>query len=147
MIRDGKDTIASLYEVTRKNPEKWGGKRDLTSCINRWITDVQISLQLRDRPNHVFVIYEALVEDPEEVLKNLCPKLDLDFRNTMVQRFQEAYKKIRVKDATWTNGAAQPVYKNPQSKFCSVLSGEQRAYVLRFLGEKNLLNVATLFYL
>ena len=146
MIREGKDTITSLYEVTNKYPEMWGGKRSITVCLNRWIADVKISLTLKTKPNHVFVFYEALIEDPEAVLKDLCGQIGLNFKKRMVERFQESFMKIQTKDAIYTNGAGKQIYKKTQSKFDIVLSDEQRSYVFHSLKKSNLLDVFNLFY-
>lgn len=146
IIREGKETIASLYEVTNQYPEMWGGKRSIVVCLNRWMADVQISLSVKSRPNHYFVFYDALIENPEAVLKNLCERLGLIYKNIMVDGFHESFEKIRVKDAFYTNGAGQQIYKHSQSKFDTVLSNAQRSYVFHSLKKNNLLNILNFFY-
>ncbi|MFQ5560704.1 MAG: sulfotransferase, partial [Nitrospinota bacterium] len=45
IMRDGRAVIASLYEVTRKYPEEWGGERPLLECIHEWNERVLKSFQ------------------------------------------------------------------------------------------------------
>ena len=77
MVRRGTAVVASLYDVTHRHAEAWGGPRDIDDCARRWRHDVRLSLVHAGKPNHAFVAYEDLVADPDAVLMRLCRFLEL----------------------------------------------------------------------
>ena len=70
ILRNGRDVVASLYEVTRAYPEVWGGERTIDECLDRWIGDVRTTSRYLGHGDHIVVRFEELVEDPSSPLKN-----------------------------------------------------------------------------
>ena len=101
IIRAGEDVIASLYEVTHKHTDKWGVARSIDNCIVRWRRDITISKSFLNKENHSFVLYEELVEHPEEVIKNLCKDLQITFEEEMLEGYKTQASKIVLSDEAW----------------------------------------------
>lgn len=87
MLREGKDVIGSLHLVTKEHPEEWNGKRSIKKCITWWNRDIKESLKYRDLPNHFFVVYNQLIEEPERVLKKLCDFFSIHYHPEMASQF------------------------------------------------------------
>jgi len=145
LIRDGRDVVASLYEVTHKYPARWGGSRDVDQCIDRWIQDIRITCELAHRQRHTVVQYEGLTSDPKDAMIRLCDVLDLQYSENMLSSYQRTYHDIRVGSAEWTDGAGQGIYKRPREKFHKVFSEREREYVTRRINEAGLLNLSEAF--
>src|SRR5262249_18767483 len=85
LLRHAEEVVASLYDVTRRYPEKWHGPWSLDACIDAWNQDVYRSVECRGRSNHHFVRYEDLVAEPAAVLNELCRFLGLQFDPAMLE--------------------------------------------------------------
>jgi Sulfotransferase family len=74
IIRNGRDTVASLVDAATKYPEIWGWPEtaSLEYAVQRWNVALRESLQYRGDPRHYVVRYEELVLDPAKVLSGLC---------------------------------------------------------------------------
>ena len=101
IIRDGRAVVASLYDVTRKNPEVWGGPRSLSACIAQWNRCAAMSLAQLHNSHHHFVLYESLVKAPETVLNSLCRFLNVPFEPAMLHSFGDASKKVTLDQESW----------------------------------------------
>lgn len=84
VVRDGVPAVISLHKVTRDFPQNWGGERPISECARRWQEDIRLSSQHADAPNHVFVSYERLVGETDEVMLSLLERLRLDANPAIV---------------------------------------------------------------
>jgi hypothetical protein len=136
IIRNGTDVVASLYEVTHKHPEAWGGPRDIDMCVSRWIEDREIMLSHLHKTNHFLVQYEKLVSETEFVLKEICNFLQVPFDNLMLREYNQSLNKIVLKNETWKNyDNSNEKIVNPSKKFYEVFNKEQRNYILKKLAK------------
>lgn len=130
IIRNGEDTVASLYDWALKYPEKsWSKLRDIDRCIYRWTKYVEISHSHLHKPNHFLVSYERLVEDPHSILAEICEFIDVDFDIKMLQTSPEVTKKVVAKDEPWKASVNEPIKNANNSKFCKLFNEEQRLYI------------------
>ena len=129
IVRNGKDVVASLYEVTHKHPEIWGGPRSIEQCINRWINDVRISLRHLHRPNHILVQYENLVEAPRSILEKLCAFIGIPFDEVMLREYGSAARRVISKNEVWKAGVDRPIKKTNSKKFFEIFDEQQRQYI------------------
>lgn len=106
LVRSGADTALSLFEVARRYPE-WG-LGDLDACIDRWNRDLRITARMLNRPGHVLVRFEQLVERPEETLRRLAASLELAFEPRMLEGTDDPRL---VGDEPWKAGARAPISK------------------------------------
>jgi len=98
LVRKGTDVVASLYEITHKYPEPWGGKRSIETCIDDWLLAIRASQKYCDRPNHLIVRYEELVETPEKVLGRICDFLNIAFEQKMIENYAKKADYISFKE-------------------------------------------------
>lgn len=128
LVRDGRAVVASLYEVTRRYPERWGGPRAIDACIAQWNLCLKITQRYRGQPNHYLVCYEHLVRDPETVLRGICAFLGIEWRHSMLEDMGHAAEKIVLSEEAWkkTNMQGRIVMRDT-GRFRKVFSeAEQR---------------------
>ena len=67
-IRDPRDNVASLYDAGQKYAERWRRRQTLEQCIQTYKSYLQKSRECLDRDpqRHLFMVYEKLIEAPEE---------------------------------------------------------------------------------
>jgi len=142
VIRNGPDVVASLYEVTHKHPEAWGGPRNIDCCLRRWIQDVRISLKYTHRPHHLIVRYEHLVENPESVLKDLCRSVGVAYSDALLQQYAFTSKSLVTRDEPWKASVGKAIRSNNGDKFFSIFDSKQQQYVLDRLKDAGLLELS-----
>lgn len=135
LLRCGADVVASLYEVTRRYPEAWGGPRDIDRCIDRWIEDVRISREYQDRPNHVVVTYEELVRGPRPLLTRLCGFAGVEFSDLMLREYAKAAAQVTHEHEAWKASTRDAIRNANGKKFYEVFDESQQRYVLERLEE------------
>lgn len=91
VVREGRFVVASLRRQRRKYPETWGEDRPAQHLVRIWSRSVRESAHFVGRPNHSFVSYERLADDPAGVLHTQCRKLgvssDRHTIDAMLQRY------------------------------------------------------------
>lgn len=130
LVRNGADTIASLYHATQHYPHGWGGARDLDACINRWLADVERSRAKLGRPGHVFIRYEGLFRATDTTLRRLCSDLGLPFEPRMLVDYPEAARQLQLPSEQWKRATTEPIGANQRHKFKELLTREQQQRVL-----------------
>ena len=130
IIRNGPDVVASLYEVSRKYPERWSGPHTIEKCIQIWIDDVSKSLECADKPNHEFVRYERLVESTESELVRLCEFIGVDFNESMLRDYSSAAQELVRNDELWKSSVDRPIQSANETKFFELFDEDQRRYIL-----------------
>ena len=89
ILRNGMDTIASLYEATRKFNDLWGEGWDLNHCIESWKNAELISYKYVNASNHILVKYEELVENKKSVLERICKFIGVDYDAVMLTDYKK----------------------------------------------------------
>lgn len=134
IMRDGVDVIASLYDVTQKYPDQWDGPWTLDQCINKWIRCTTASLKKIEHPNHYFVPYEQLVQDPKSVITEISHfiELPIDYDQLQAQRLEK--QGIILERESWKSMSNKPLYTGQKwKKFKSLFNQEQQDQVLEKL--------------
>jgi LPS sulfotransferase NodH len=129
IVRNGKDTCASLYEAASRYPEAWGGKRSAKECAERWIHDVTISERKARDVRHKLILYEKLVNDPHNVIVDVLEflKVKQGAWQKSEQVFREAFENVVLLDEPWKEFRAK-VEANT-GKFNTVFDDGQRRLV------------------
>ncbi|MDY6936875.1 MAG: sulfotransferase [Cyanobacteriota bacterium] len=136
LVRQGTDVVASLYEVTRKHPQWWGGEWPLDWCIYRWNQAIEISQQHLHKPNHFLVRYEELTENPNLVLQQICQFIEVAFEEKMLADYHvEAKELIRQASGRTVDARISQATRN---KFTQLLDCSQQEYVREKLADVNL---------
>ncbi|MCW3054792.1 MAG: sulfotransferase family protein [Chthonomonadales bacterium] len=130
IVRNAPDVVASLYEVTHKHPEVWGGERTMDQCLERWQQDVTISARYRLAPDHCVVRYEHLLDHPTPLLENLCTFAGVPFEPSMLSGRQQAAERIIQQTETWKATARESIQDTRNRKFHSLFTPEEQGRVL-----------------
>ncbi len=133
-IRRGIDNIASLYEASKENPEYFA-QSTIDKCINRYDKEINISRKYLKNTNHYFVLYDKLVENPEEVLKRVCGFLNIDYKKEMLE-YSKTARKIITPEESWKSKNISEINKSEKKN--KVLTKEQISYINSRLKKINL---------
>ena len=131
IIREGKDVVASLYDVRKKYPKQWANEpASIELSVDRWLIDTAISLQYTNSSNHVLVSYERLVENPQLVLSQLCEFIGIAFNEHMLNQYTSTAQQVSLDREPWKAGVATPICNANSTKFYSLFDEQQQAYIL-----------------
>ena len=136
IIRNGEDVVASLYEVTHRYPEKWGGSRSIKECVERWNTDIKITRQYAKTINHILIRYENLVQEPEFILKKICHFVNIDFTPVMIEQHARMAKLLILHEWKWVNSVKGPIKNMNNTKFVRLFNESERNWIMNHLEEK-----------
>lgn len=136
MLREGKDVVASMYEVTHSYPEHWNGPRDIDTCIERWKTDIGISRRYLGRQRHAFVRYGDLTERAGDTLKEISEFLGVDYTSEMRRSFKEEARNLVGSSEKWK--AANIRGRKKKDKFSGIFNTEEQAYIRESLRDVSL---------
>jgi hypothetical protein len=147
IVRDGSEVVASMFDLCVRDPNRWVGqvsgrlrKRSrqgrildrgelLSAVIDRWNTDVRLTLATIGSPEHHLVRYEELVRDPEGTLREACAFLGLPFDDSMLQ-YQDVARVVIGRRSTMDHmqGPLEPLNVRA-GKSSTVLTAQERAAV------------------
>jgi hypothetical protein len=133
LVRNGVDTVASLYAVTHDHPQNWGGVRDLDTCIDRWIRSVRLTARWCFEPNHTVAHYATLVDNPDLTLRLLCRFLGISFEPSMRSDFQSAATSVIEDSEEWKASNRRPLENKKREKFEARLDEAQQRHVIERL--------------
>jgi hypothetical protein len=128
LIRDGRDVVASMYEVTQKYPEVWGG-RSIEQCLKRWTGDIERTRRYVGKPGHHVVRYRDIVTDPEETLRRLCRVLEISFSSNMIRKYSAQAEKVSGASESWKEGTTQEIRYRGHEKFDLLFDSEETSRI------------------
>lgn len=134
LIRAGEAVVASLHDVTRRHPDVWGGERSPAECVDRWRGDLRRSAACAGRPNHAFLAYERLVENPCEAVSRLCDFLGLPLteeEETAMLRDYRGRAQAVTRDEPWKLGVAGPIENRNKLKLDALFSPSETQEIRR----------------
>ena len=134
IVRNGPDVVASLYEITRKYPQHWGGAYSIDHCIDRWNQDVRLTQRYARRANHMLVRYEKLMKDLQVVLADVCDFIGVAFSQDMVTRRGLATKEVVLAHEAWKQENEHAIHQK-YTRFEGVFSQSQRALIQERLAQ------------
>ncbi|MEO0394962.1 MAG: sulfotransferase [Cyanobacteria bacterium P01_A01_bin.137] len=131
IVRNGADTIASLYDLCQRHPKVWGQYFDgLDGCIDRWMRDVAISHRYLAVPNHTAVSYDALVNATDTEVQRLCQFLGLRFETDMLTSYQRISQGLIRDRENWKALNQAAIQSTAGKKFYAIFDQAQQAHVL-----------------
>lgn len=126
MIRDGRDTVASLRTFPKYNTVN--GERielhtnnPINECIERWIKDVSKGLEWRTDPRYIEIKYEDLIENDESTLKTLFKFIGEPW-DSNVRKYYNIKKPSR--EEAQNPGVTKPIYKSAIGRWKNEFSTE-----------------------
>lgn len=129
IVRNGADSVASLYQVSQKYSQ-WGGARNIDECILRWTEDVEITRNYLPKENHTLVRYEELVANTQEAISDICTFLKVPFEPVMLQEYGNAAQKVVRQDESWKKYVGEPIKNVNGRKLYQLFDEKQREYIL-----------------
>lgn len=128
ILRNGMDTIASLYEATRIPSELWGDGWNLKHCIKRWKQAVLISHKYVNNSNHRLVKYEDLLENKTKFLADICDFLGVEYDSKMLD-YQVNAAKLSL-NAPWHKGIERDIQSPKFHKYHGIFKSHDIQYIL-----------------
>lgn len=133
IIRSGAPVVASLYDVTQKHPERWGGSRSVEACVARWKADAKRSARCADRCRHAFVSYEQLSGQTEPTLLALLRVLGLRRSSEEIGQMLRSYGSgtaSLVRDEPWKEGVGGEIADRGDHRAAAILGPKECARVV-----------------
>ena len=128
ILRDGMDTIASMYEATRNFTDLWGGVWDLEHCIDRWKDAVLTSHKYINNSRHILVKYEELIDNKNVVLTNICNFLGIEYDCAMLINYKEKAANLSL-NLPWHKGIARDIQSTNIHKYHQIFNRNQIQYI------------------
>lgn len=136
IVRRGRDVVASLYDVTRKHPDSWGGRPfTVEECIFEWIEAVAKTVAAEGRPNHVIVDYQSLTSAQSEIVQGLWRFLELPEEDVSAEALRASRGSVVPPNAPWQEVHAQ-VSPRSGTKFERVFDEAEQAKILERLHQE-----------
>ena len=130
ILRDGRQNVASLYDMARKYPDLfWAKYRDLDEAIERWNICLRHTRRLLNVPEVLLVRHERLVSDTEAVVQEMCGFAGLAFSRDMIDRRAEAAGAVVRGAESWKADVLKPIRSAAEDKFDQLFDAEQKAYI------------------
>lgn len=129
IVREGKDVVASLYEVSHRYPEYWDGPWTIERCIAAWNRALEETQRDLKRNNRMLVYYEQLVDQPEIVLRNVCNFLGVEFNHSMIENRESTAGNVILINEPWKKGVLGAVNNCTKSKFAILFDEQQQFYI------------------
>lgn len=130
LVRNGKDVVASLYELMKKYPKIWSGLDDIDGCIDVWQRAISTSRNYVHNPNHIVVRYEKLVENPQAILEEICQFIGVEFDPRMLQDYGVAVKPLVWERETWKASVSGEIEDRNSQKFYRLFDEVQQQHIL-----------------
>jgi hypothetical protein len=139
IVRDGKDTVASLFDATHRNPATWASLPAISSfkgftvreCVEFWNREVAISMSWKGHPQHMVVRYEDVVKQPQQVAESICNFLGIEYDTEMIDP-SRSFRKIVRDDEAWKARNARPI-SHGERLYDKVFNEDQRSWIVSHL--------------
>ena len=129
ILRNGMDTIASMYEATRSFNELWGAGWDLNHCIERWEYAILTSHKYVNKSNHILVKYEDLLDDKTKLLGEICKFMGIEYDGQMLVNYQEKAANLSL-NLPWHKGIERDIKTSNVHKYHKFFKRNEIRYIL-----------------
>jgi hypothetical protein len=130
ILRDGRETVASLYGLALEYPDKfWTKFLDLDLAIEHWNVALRHTRELIGVPEVMLVRYERLLSETETVLREICEFAGLRFSREMLDRRSEVAPALILDFETWKTRVLGAVPASSESRFEQLFDAGQKTYI------------------
>ena len=129
ILRNGMDTIASMYESTRIYHELWGAGWDLDHCIERWVYAVLNSHKYVNKASHILVKYEDLLDDKIKLLGKICKFVGIEYDGAMLENYKQQAANLSL-NVPWHKGIDRDISSTKFHKYHALFKQDEIAYIL-----------------
>ncbi|MBE9066257.1 sulfotransferase [Leptolyngbya cf. ectocarpi LEGE 11479] len=141
IVRNGPDVVASLYDVTHKYPLEWDGPWDIDQCLRKWIISVTNTYIHRNKPNHLIVNYDSLVQNLTSESQRVGDFMGTNLDVTSLDHRQGSFGKIALQREPWKANSGQAIYQKATDKFSTLFDRPQQTYILETISKAGLLDI------
>lgn len=141
VYRDPRDTVASLMGMP------WARGQSVRRLARRCAQTYRTMSGWRDRLGESAVCevrYEALVEDPEAVLRRVCAFLGESFDPAMLEFHARAVPGYQAREEAWKGGTRRPIDASSIGRWKKSLNEREVAAVERAVGAERLADMGYL---
>ena len=126
IIRDGRDVASSYLKMERYDT--------ILEAANRWINSIESaqSFGSKIKENYIEIRYEELVTKPEEVIKDTCDFLDIDYDSKMLDHTKQV-KKLGDTDKEHHSNLSKPISSDSVGKWRNNLSESAQESITKLL--------------
>tara|TARA_Y100000996_G_scaffold122243_1_gene91856 strand:- start:145 stop:1080 length:936 start_codon:yes stop_codon:yes gene_type:complete len=126
IIRDGRDVASSYLKMERYDT--------ILEAANRWINSIELaqSFGSKIKENYIEIRYEELVTKPEEVIKDTCDFLDIDYDSKMLDHTKQV-KKLGDTDKEHHSNLSKPISSDSVGKWRNNLSESDQESITKLL--------------
>jgi peptidoglycan/xylan/chitin deacetylase (PgdA/CDA1 family) len=136
ILRNGMDTIASMYESTRIYHELWGAGWDLDHCIERWVYAVLTSHKYVNKASHILVKYEELLDDKIKVLEKICKFAGIEYDGAMLENYKQQAANLSL-NVPWHKGIDRDIASTKFHKYHALFKQDEIVYILNKISWAN----------
>jgi peptidoglycan/xylan/chitin deacetylase (PgdA/CDA1 family) len=136
ILRNGMDTIASMYEATRSFNDLWGGVWDLEHCIDRWKYAILTSHKYVNHPHHILVKYEELVDNKNLILENICDFLEIEYDSAMLINYKAKAANLSL-NLPWHKGIERDIQSTKVHKYHEIFKQNEIQNILNHINWVN----------
>src|SRR5919199_819613 len=129
ILRNGMDTIASMYEATKSFNELWGAGWDLNHCIGRWEHAMLTSHKYVNKSNHILVKYEELLDEKTKILREICKFMGIEYDDQMLVNYQEKAANLSL-NLPWHKGIERDIKTSNVHKYHKIFNRNEILYIL-----------------
>ena len=126
IIRDGRDVASSYLKMERYDT--------ILEAANRWINSIESaqSFGSKIKENYMEIRYEELVTKPEEIIKDTCDFLDIDYDSKMLDHTKQV-KKLGDTDKEHHSNLSKPISSDSVGKWRNNLSESDQESITKLL--------------
>lgn len=122
MIRDPRDVIVSRMKAD------WSKNRNFMHHVFTYKVQIQIGREMGERlfkGRYFELLYEQLLKDPDETLRNVCNFLSIPYSSKMLDFFDSAKEIITRSEMQWKKEALGPLLRDNWGKWKNSLKSSQ----------------------
>jgi hypothetical protein len=137
VIRDGRDTVASLVDASRRYPQAsaWKDYADLETAIENYNRYLKESMKHFGKESHIFVQYEQIIDNAERVTQNLYTSLGLLNENQCLD-LDRVHTKVVRSDEGWKNSSESEIIDTRLVKYNRIFDDVQKEFIVRRISKK-----------
>ncbi|MEG4342337.1 sulfotransferase [Microcoleus sp. A003_D6] len=129
LLRNGMDTIASMYEATKSFNNLWGAGWDLNHCIYRWEHAMLTSHKYVNKSNHILIKYEELLDNKTKILGEICHFMGIEYDGEMLLHYKEKAANLSL-NLPWHKGIERDIKSNKVHKYHIFFNRNEIRYIL-----------------
>jgi hypothetical protein len=135
VMRDGRDVVASLVDAATTFPDAaaWKHVADLKAAIDQYNRCLKESSKYFDSQGHLFVQYEHILDDIEEISNRLYGLLGLSRQELCLDMMPRIHGQIVAKNEYWKDASDGKIRETRSVKYARIFDEAQRNLVSKHI--------------